>query len=569
MPWGFTARRDLWDVKAAAYRRFYATSTGGVDARSLHAGFFAVRGDAEPEPPPYTLRVYYYADEKGRLEKIWNDYKANGNKDILRRTTCLADPEKLKIVENTVRKKVKDQAKYNLGTYYISDESSLTSYGMEMDLDFNPQSIAKFREWLKTRYGDIAKLNAKWQTDFKDFAEIIPFTIVEVEKDAKKGCGWAEHRTFMEECFENCLKLIRETGQQEDPNAEFEMTGTQGATSFNGIDWARHTRHVKRFVPYNGNYTYDQLRCFNPGVKMAALTGYGSHGEGVKRSLWDQALHGLLSANIFWEWSLVNADMTLSLNARDIGEVFGELRGRGIGRLLGQMTWARSPVAIYYSMPSIHAARIQKREGFPSDCRNAWCRATRDLGLQFDMLSYFQIEDGEWLKSPPKLLVLPAAFAPSAKEAENFAKYAEAGGHIVADVDPGICDDRCDFRENKLLEKLFGDGKTAGSKTAGKGQATLLAKAFNDYGKVAGEKKGADIRAEIAKLYAGAGVQPDVHVTLLPAHWAGITSDLSADALGGAWMGPLPIGRPGTPQPVGRRPGPPVSTGDRSPCVSA
>ena len=511
IPWGFSARRDLWAVKAEQYRKFNATANSAASPQAARAGFIT-KGHAEPEV--YTLGVYWYADERQRLLKTWDAFKKSSDKSTLTRLVCLSDPQTLKNVEDTVRKKVAAQRKYNPGTYYIGDESSVTSYALEMELDFCPKALDDFRNWCKERYGAIEKLNAKWQTEFKDFAEIMPFVIQEVTKDPKKAVGWSEHRTFMEERYERVLEVIRKAGKEEDPNAEFELTGTQSATSFNGIDWARHTRHVKRFVPYNINFAYDQLRCFNPGVRMAALTGYGSSGPGVKLSLWNQALHGLLSANIFWEWSLVNADLTLSKDAVDIGEVFGELRGKGIGRLIGTTTWVASPVAIYYSQPSIHAARIEERESVCHNCRNAWCQAVRDLGLQFDMLSYRQVEDGRWLERPPKVLVLPAALAVSPREAAHLIQYVENGGTVVADIDPGLCDDRCDFRENKLLEKLFGDGKKALTQSVGKGQAVLLGEDIAGYGKKRGDKIGVEIRERVSKLLAGAGAAPTVAVTV-------------------------------------------------------
>jgi hypothetical protein len=514
IPWGFSSSRDLWDVKAAQYRKFYATGNNTATAQTTRAGFIT-KGHAEPAR--LTLGIYWFDPGRERLVNLWADYKKDGDKTKLTRQVCLSDPQTFKQIEDEVGKKIASQKKYNPGTYYIGDESSLTAYTTECDLDYNPQSLAAFRAWVKDRYGTIEKLNDKWQTTYTDFTKIIPPTIIEVEKDAKLACAWSEHRTFQEIQYENILKLIRQVVKQGDANGEVELTGTQSATSFNAVDWARHTRHVKRFVPYNINYAYDQLRCFNPGVKMAALTGYGSTGDSAKLSLWNQAFHGLLSVNIFWEWSVVNPDMTLSQNAKDIGSVFAELRGKGIGRLLGQTTWSRSPIAIYYSQPSIHAARTLKTEAMCHNSRNAWCQVVRDLGLQFDLISYLQAEEGAFLKDPPQMIVLPALLAVSPIEAQNLTRYVENGGVLVADIAPGICDDRCDFRQNTLLANLFGDGKTPGTKMIGKGKAILLGKDFpaykGDEDRPEGDAKfKAGILQEISKLMADNGVKPTVPV---------------------------------------------------------
>jgi len=40
--------------------------------------------------------------------------------------------------------------------------------------DYNPQAIARFREWLPSQHRDIAELNARWGTSFASFAEVDP-----------------------------------------------------------------------------------------------------------------------------------------------------------------------------------------------------------------------------------------------------------------------------------------------------------------------------------------------------------------------------------------------------------
>lgn len=512
IPWGFTARRDLWDVRAAQYRKFFATASDTMTLQSNRAGFI-VKGRAEAQAG--VLGVYWFDPERENLQKIWEQYKKDRDKSKLVRSKCLSDPEVLKKAEEDLRSKVRANRKYNPGVYFIGDESSVTAYKEEIDLDFCPKAIEDFRGWLKGRYETIEKLNTKWQTKYEGFDKIEPFTILEVEEDATKACGWAEHRLFMEERYEGLLAMLARAGKEEDANAQFELVGTQSATPFNGINWARHTRHIKRFVPYNINFAYDQFRSFHDDVRMSALTGYGSSGPGVKLSLWNQAMHGMLSANIFWQWSLVNPDLTLSQNAKDIGEVFGELRGRGIGRLIGTARWVRSPVAIYYSQPSIYAARIQKREDVCHNSRNSWCQAVRDVGLQFDLLSYFQVEEGKWLENPPQVLVMPAVLAVSAREAANITKYVEAGGTVIADIQPGICDERCDIRENKLLANLFPDGK-AGERTVGKGKVILLGAEIGDYyvrDKARTEARHAQVRKIVADALAQAPATATVPVT--------------------------------------------------------
>jgi hypothetical protein len=116
-------------------------------------------------------------------------------------------------------------------------------------------------------------------------------------------------------------------------------------------------------------------------------TGYGSSGAGVRHQIWTAALTGVLHPNLFWSYSVVNPDLTLSKSARDMGQVFRALKFEGIGRLLMESERVSEGVALHYSMASVHGAGILglherseddddekvKASRFPSD-RDGWVR---------------------------------------------------------------------------------------------------------------------------------------------------------------------------------------------------
>jgi len=509
-PWGFTSRRNLWEVKARKFKEMGATATGGVNRTALRFGFGA-KGKSGRLP----LGIYYYSNRRQALADRWAAYKKSGmttadKKKHLVRDHCFSRSSVREDQRKAISGAAKSQAKYNPGTYYIGDESSLTSYGMEAELCYTDECLARFRKWLEKEYGTLDALNRKWKKSYADWAEIVPPSIVEAQRD-KDYVPWADHRTFMEIVYAENLEFLRAELKKIDPVGEMELTGTQAPTSFNAMDWARHMDHVKRFVPYSGNFMWDMCRCISPGVKMVGLTGYGSKGDGVKNSLWVQALHGLNGVNIFWEWSLVDADMTLSQNAEDIGEVFRELRGDGVGRLLTTCKWRPNDIAIHFSMPSVHAARLLNKESFPTQCRNGWCQMAQDLHYQFDIISYLQVERGLLNEKSYKVLVLPYTLAVSPEEVAEMRKFVEAGGTIIADTDCGKFDDHCD--PGDVLGGLI-DRAAGASKSVGKGKAVYLGKTIESYPKKRLSSEGEKLRAEIDALFVRAGARRKAEVTL-------------------------------------------------------
>ena len=86
-------------------------------------------------------------------------------------------------------------------------------------------------------------------------------------------------------------------------------------------------------------------------------------------------------------------------------------------------------IALHYSMPSVHAATITlnhpergRREitrDFPAN-RDGWVRAVKDLGLQFNFVSYEQVEKGILDTQRYRVFVLPMSMAVSPAEAKRY-----------------------------------------------------------------------------------------------------------------------------------------------------
>jgi len=148
---------------------------------------------------------------------------------------------------------------------------------------------------------------------------------------------------------------------------------------------------------------------------------------------------------------------------------FQEMRGEGIGKLVGLAFPDNHGIAIHYSYPSIHGAwivdgqikeRVTYRTSPTFDRFNenldGWLKILRDAGLQFDFMAYSAVEKGELISKGYKTFILPMSVALSDEEIQAIREFVLGGGTVIADALPGVMDEHCRFRKSQALEELFG-----------------------------------------------------------------------------------------------------------------
>lgn len=398
-------------------------------------------------------------------------YKRTGDKKFLQRTPSFNDKSFLKSLADIVRSSARNKARYNMDYYFVGDEGSLTSYGDAVDFDWSPSALNEFRDWLKQEYGTLAGLNKEWRTSFPAWDLVVPYTTEEAKK-SRNFAPWADHRTFMEITFARAYQTAREAAIEGDPDAHIAVSGTQATNAYDGADWSRLDRVIDDFLSYDGGNQWDMHRSFaKPDSMIGFWTGYGSQGTAVQNAIWTAAIHNVLHPNIFWMYSFLNPDMTYSASARDMGRAFSSLKYEGIGKLLMESKRQQDGVALYYSMPSIHAASIlgyhqrssddddevpdKARLSFPAN-RDGWVKTIKDLGLQFDFISSDDVAKSPISNSKFKVLILPLTFALSNEEIQHIEEFVARGGVVIADSSAGLMDQHCGWRSTDAISKLFG-----------------------------------------------------------------------------------------------------------------
>ena len=472
-------------VRGAAADTGFTWSNDVDNSLNIPRGTFGVywydRGPTTPAAMERAIADYQKTGDFEALGYLTKKelYKRTGDKKFLQRTPSFNDPAVLNNLADIVRASARNKSRYNMDYYFVGDEGSLTSYGDAVDFDWSPHTLEEFRLWLRQQYGTLATLNKEWRTNFADWSSVVPYTTEEARKSGNFA-PWADHRTFMEITFARAYQTARDAAIEGDPDAHIAVSGTQATNAYNGADWSRLDRVIDDFLSYDGGNQWDMHRSFaKPNAMIGFWTGYGSHGLAVQNAIWTAAIHNVLHPNIFWMYSFLNPDLTHSASARDMGKAFSSLRSEGVGKLLMEATRQHDGIALYYSMPSIHAASILGYHQRSSDDddevadlarlsfaanRDGWVKTIKDLGLQFDFVSSEDAANNGIANDKYRVLILPLAFALSNQEVQRLQEFVARGGVVIADAAPGWFDQHCAWQRNDKLNKLFGITTAASGK---------------------------------------------------------------------------------------------------------
>jgi len=399
--------------------------------------------------------VYSYRAENYRKRKA--AFAETRDKKYLTRDVVLQSPG----FEARVRgrlERLRPLARLHPLAYYLADESSLTSYTDAFDVDWAPEALAGFRVWLRGEYSNVDALNASWGTAFRSWDEVVPMTTEEAQKHGNFA-PWSDHRVYMEQSFVRALGRTRDMVRETDPGALASISGTQIPTAHNGCNWYQIDQRMDYLQPYSGGNQDAMHHLFRPGIRLTGFTGYQLVGTAVEEQQWRRLFYGHTGASIFWHYTLLNPDLSMSEQGKALAEVFGRLQS-GIGRVFMNSTVHEDGVAIHFSMASIRGAWIQDGTIRPSvgnvlgtskkyaelvARREGWVKELERQGVQFRFLASEQIEAGELDKF--RVLILPYSIALSDKEVRAIDRFVERGGVLYADEQTGRMDERCHWRK--------------------------------------------------------------------------------------------------------------------------
>jgi hypothetical protein len=420
----------------------------------------------------------------------FDDYIRTRDKQYLIRKPSLSDPAFWESARASVQLQVRRYMGQQPLLYQLRDELSIGSFASPMDYCFSPHTLRAFRVWLQTLYGSLDALNQEWDTAFASWDDIAPLTTYEI-KDRERAAlaagrpenyaPWADHRAFMDITFAQALDRLRGYIREIDPTTPVGIEGTQMPSAWGGYDLWRMSQTVDWVEPYDIAGARAIWRSFLPPGATVLTTVFGNDFPHIRQRLWHLLLQGN-RGNLIWDDDTGRAiqkdqdGMAITERGRGLAEVMNEIKSAAPD--IFKLKRVDDRIAIHYSQASIRAHWMfdsrEDRDTWPrrfssyeaifsriARVRDSFLRVVEDLGLDYNFVSYEQIENDELLRAAYRVLLLPQSVAMSARECERIRAFVEAGGVVIADNMTATMDEHLRRLPRGQLDELFGVQRSA------------------------------------------------------------------------------------------------------------
>jgi hypothetical protein len=442
--------------------------------------------------------------------------KDPSSKEAFKRHPSLWDPVWRSKIHDRLVETAKRNAPYRPWFYSLADEAGIADLAAFWDFDFSDESLVQMRRWLATQYPSLVALNLEWGSHFASWNLVTPMTTHEaMERKDDNFSAWADFKEWMDISFADALKMGTEAIHEVDKDAYVSIGGGQ-MPGWGGYDYSRLTQALTAIEPYNIGNNVEIIRSLNPDMPMLT-TGF-ANGDWERHRVWRELLHGNRGL-ILWDEKLEYAGLSgPGTRGAEAGKYYNEIRG-GIGALIINSARVTDPIAIHYSQASMRTewmlsrrpqgdawtqrrAKIERTDNDFMRLRESWCRLIEDQGLQYNFVSNVQLQQGELLKSGYRVLVLPRSSSLSKSEADAIREFAEHGGLVIADGEPGTFNEHSRRLEKSPLADLFAGGK-----------AILVKARTLEYHQDRLVNKEGPVHKSMGDLLGSNGVRPEFAVT--------------------------------------------------------
>lgn len=429
---------------------------------------------------PYATRLMTGWDEDGFMTiphttgVCWNNEEAIGG-----------------LVADTVRK-CRFSRRHGVFVYGLGDE------GASSGSCVHPICLDAYRGYLENEYGDIARLNRSWDSDYGDFDEVdllVPGDNEE-EEALRRGlkARWYDRQAFQSHNLVKFARTFADGFRTLDPES---ISGYEGSGRFaDGADIDLVCRTLEYWAPYPGLQDEVVRSITPPEFVNSNWMGYHKGTEDLLGQYWRMVTLGFDSV-WFWRWSgmgpyeahpsyhgLLNGSM---VPWRAVQTMLDDTRivRDGLGTLLLQSKREDDGIAMLYSFPSQFAIKtgpgltygdtaghemnplkshpeLDGKESLIVYEKNhiSWHRSLRAAGLQFSYVTDRMLRSGEFDPADFKVMILSQIEALGAAEADILRTFVENGGTLIADVRPGVYDGHCKPAARGMLDDLFGIQRT-------------------------------------------------------------------------------------------------------------
>ncbi|MFO7973509.1 MAG: beta-galactosidase trimerization domain-containing protein, partial [Candidatus Hydrogenedentota bacterium] len=411
--------------------------------------------------------------------------------DGVRQPTITSDGYKDPL-KATLKKQAEAFKPFSPFAYSLGDDQTYVYPGQ--DVGWSESYRAILAKWAERQYRTVEALNEAWGTSYNTFAEVEPIRRAEAFKavlaeppDFSGLCHWVDHQLCQDSMLAAWHREMADIIEAVDPNTVSWYDCTiqgwpQPGTAFDFWELGRQSRFA---VQYLNPIVHDILRTV---VAKNAYHGtwYGGYGlynyypyndagflpwwavfRGVN-------LHGLYyggNSPSYFEERLLCPDLGPTVTFEKILDNLSELRS-GTAKLLFNADKQHDGIAVLYSSPSLHHValfqeRIPKAREWEGQATagdqflymQEWEGLTlllRDLGYNFNVVSWKMLEDGSFLDMKYRVLVLPLTLRLSEAQAETIRKFVKRGGVIVADAFTGAFDGYARLSHGGMIADVLG-----------------------------------------------------------------------------------------------------------------
>ena len=370
--------------------------------------------------------------------------------------------------------------------------------------------LRRFRAAMRTKYGSIAALNAKWGTSFRDFETLMPALTGEVRGNGGRYASWVEFRQSMDDVMAEASERVVGAFGVKGVDVAAGQPNWCYRTPVTGVDPAKVGPLRTGSQDYGPDKVVGAFR--RPDAPMLSWVGYFDYSQ-IGTVIWQSLINGGTGLMLYatfqtcneWQEGYLTEYGRISANAEKLGAVLRPLV-TGVGDLLNAAKPKAPEAVILDSQASMYVAWLEdvNKEFFDWSERNKgaetfgpylnWFRANEQwektlhtLRVQF---TYASERDLAAKLASAKALVLPETYALSEKARETIRAFAARGGLVVYDRATGLFDEVGNRTDTALRDSLKG----------------------YDLGDRVADVNDADFLEQTRKAFADAGLVPDYEI---------------------------------------------------------
>ena len=321
-----------------------------------------------------------------------------------------------------------------------------------------PSELKAFQEFVKAEYGDdLALLNKEWKSNLAGFEAI---TVPDMDKPVEMDGLPRKHlwMRYVEKLYADVHHKAAEAIRKGDPDPK-KFIGAEG--SHMG-DPEFTLPGLTMWGPYPSRLDNALMRSFGSPALLRGnwWGGYLAQRASNGQPLWNQVLSGGVNASFYFQSDggegMLGADLSFTdFFEKEQWPVMQEINA-GIGPLLAHLPAAQMGLGIFYSRVSDQAQTVDVRFGTSGSTRDGLLAWAETAGIPAFFYSAKLIGEGKLAADGVKILFLPQTLCVDDATAKNLTEWVRGGGTLVADLRPGLRNQRGALRQRGALDQLFG-----------------------------------------------------------------------------------------------------------------